>query len=140
MDQDISTPAVRVWKHGARVLVEIMSMLCEPLASIAPSKSDSAYILELVPTIGNGLAAITSASELLAVDRQDFSSTQIITFQGAPEGTNCLISGDVHGQNLLCSGTDGVVAIFDVRSQKRVSHFKIGSFDSDVHGPTLRLI
>lgn len=102
-----------------------MPKIYQPFAGVAPSRSDNAYIYALVPAVGNALAAITSVSELLIVDRQDLSANQSIFFEGAPDGTNCLVRGDNEGQTLLCSGTDGTVATFDVRSQKRVAHFKI---------------
>lgn len=114
-----------------------MSRTYQSFASIAPSRADNAYIFALVQTFGNGLATITSADELLVVDRQNLSTSQSILFSGTPAGTNCLVSGDDSGQSLLCSGTDGNVAFFDVRSQKKTSHFKTGQtllayVDSDV--------
>lgn len=120
-----------------------MSRAYQSFASVAPSRADNAYIFALVQTFGNGLAAITSADELLVVDRQNLSTSQPILFDGTPTGTNCLISGNDSGQSLLCSGTDGNVATFDVRSQKKTSHFKIGQTplayaDSDVHLTTYR--
>lgn len=102
----------------------------QSFASIAPSRADNAYIFALVPTIGNGLAAITSADELIVVDRQNLSTSQTISFDGIPTGTNCLISGDDSGQSLLCSGTDGNVTTFDVRSHKKSSNIRIGKGSS----------
>lgn len=103
-----------------------MPMVYEPYAGIAPSKDASAYVLALVPTTANGLAAITSANELFVVDRQNLASAQVKLFDAAPDGISCLVPGDPEGQTLLCSGTDGTVATFDVRSHSRVSDFKIG--------------
>lgn len=103
-----------------------MSRAYQSFASIAPSRTDNAYIFALVQTVGNGLAAITSADELLVVDQQNLSSNNTISFSGAPTGVNCLVSGDDSGQSLLCSGTDGNVTTFDVRSQKKTSNFRIG--------------
>lgn len=93
-------------------------------ASIAPSRTENAYILALASTPANGLAAITSASELLIADRQNLHKDPIRLQQGVPRGTNCLIAGE--GSSLLCSGTDGSVAVFDVRTQDQVSGFQIG--------------
>lgn len=128
----------RAQVHLAVSLPLTMFQAYQSFASVAPSRADNAYIFDLVQTFGNGLAAITSADELLVVDRQNLSTSQPILFSGTPAGTNCLVSGDESGQSLLCSGTDGNVATFDVRSQKKTSHFKIGKTllayaDSDVH-------
>lgn len=103
-----------------------MSRLYQSVGSIAPSRTDNAYIFQLVQTIENGLAAITSADELVVVDRSNLAAGQIISFESPPTGANCLVSSDVSGQSLLCSGTDGNVALYDVRSQRRASHFRIG--------------
>jgi len=101
------------------------AMLYQPYAGIAPSRDANAYILALVPTIANGLAAITSANELFIVDR-NLAAAQSRSLDNAPNGSNCLVSGDSQGQTLLCSGTNGNVATFDVRSQQEVSRFGIG--------------
>lgn len=103
-----------------------MSLAYGHYASLAPSRTDNAYIFALVRTIGNGLAVTTSADELLVVDRQNLSASQVILFDDTPKGTHCLVAGDAPGQTLLCSGADGKVATYDVRSQKKVSQFQIG--------------
>lgn len=114
-----------------------MSQAYQSFASIAPSRGNNAYIFQLVQTVGNGLAAITSEDELVIVDRHNLSANQTIFFDGVPVGTNCLVSGDASGQTLICSGTDGHVVTYDVRSQKKTSQFQIGlvlpaSFVSDL--------
>ncbi|KAK5082145.1 hypothetical protein LTR05_007288 [Lithohypha guttulata] len=101
-----------------------MSAKYQSYAAIAPSQTDNAYIFALVPTIENGLAAITSASELLLVNRENLSSSQVVRIQGAPSGTNCLALGDDQGSSVLCSGTDGTVTAFDLRSQNKAFEFK----------------
>lgn len=105
--------------------------------SVAPSQSTDAYIFQLVQTVGNGLAAITSADELVVVDRQNLSPSQTILFENVPIGANCLVSGDVSGQSLICSGTDGQVVIWDVRSRTKASHFRLGSLGLGNAGPSL---
>lgn len=116
-----------------------MSQAYQTFTSIAPSRTNNAYIFQLVQTVGNGLAAITSADELVVVDRQNLSANQTIFFDGTPTGTNCLVTGDASGQSLICSGTDGHVVIYDVRSQKRSSQFKIGMICPNCVGTGLRL-
>ena len=114
--------------HGESVCQSAgrMSAKYQPYAAIAPSETDNAYIFALVPTVENGLAAITSASELLLVNRENLSSSQVVRIQGAPSGTNCLALGDDQGSSVLCSGTDGTVTAFDLRSQNKAFEFKIG--------------
>lgn len=111
-----------------------MSIQYRPYAGLAPSASDNAYILALVPIEGNNLAAITSAGELLVVDRQDLTTAKLFTYRDVPNGVNCLTAGDPHGQTLLCSGVDGTIVTFDVRSQKRVSSFKLGILSTSCEG------
>lgn len=105
-----------------------MSQPYQAFASVALSRTNNAYILELVQTVENGLAAITSADELVLVDRQSLSANHAIFFDGTPTGVSCLVPGDTSGQSLICSGTDGQVVTYDVRSQRKVSKFKIGLF------------
>jgi len=107
---------------------KIMAHTYQSYASTSHSKIDNAYILSLVATFGNGLAAITSSDELFVVDRQNLASAQTVLFKDTPTGISCLVSGDVQGQSLICSGTDGVIATYDLRSQSRISQFKIGMF------------
>lgn len=95
--------------------------------NIEPSRTESAYILALALTYGNGLAAITSANELLIADRQKLNNDPIRFQQDVPSGTSCLISAQDNGQTILCSGTDGSVAMFDIRTQSKVSGFQIGN-------------
>lgn len=105
-----------------------MSQAYQPYAAVAPSRANNAYIYQLVQTVGNGLAAITSEDEVIVVDRESLSANQTIFFDRPPAGTNCLVSGDATGQILICSGTDGHVVTYDVRSQRRVSQFSSGLF------------
>lgn len=116
-----------------------MSRTYQSFASVAPSRAVNAYILQLVQTFANGLAAITSADELIVVDRQNLSASQAISFSGTPTGTNCLVSADASGQSLLCSGTDGNVATYDIRSQKRTAQFHIGLISPASVGSGTRL-
>lgn len=98
-----------------------------PFASLAPSRTSDTYITSIVPTAGNGLAAITSAvGETLLIDRESLASTSIIRLEGSARFLTCLTRGDAEGQSIVCSDANGVVATFDVRSQKEVSKFKLG--------------
>ncbi|KAK4912192.1 hypothetical protein LTR66_017304, partial [Elasticomyces elasticus] len=97
-------------------------MVFRSFAEAAPSRVDNTYMLSLANTSGNGLAAITSADELLVVDRQNISADLILTFSDVPKGVNSLKVLDEN--SIVCAGGNGVVAIFDLRTQKRVRSFK----------------
>lgn len=98
----------------------------ERIAAILPSKSSDAYIYSLVATTGNGLVANTSADEVVLVDRQNIAASQVDFFDDPPRGLTSLVSADESGQEIICAGSDGVVARYDVRSRKKVAHFKLG--------------
>ena len=100
----------------------------QPFASLAPSRQDNTYILSIVPVAGNGLAAITSAGETLLVDRENLSVSGVVRLDGLSGSLTCLTLGDALGQSIICSNSNGVVAIFDVRTQKKVSTFKLGTW------------
>lgn len=97
-------------------------------AGVAPSRTDNAYIYNLVPTDQDGLAAITSANELVIVDRHRLAADHVIHCTGIPNGSSCLVLGDDKGQTLCCAGSDGTVATIDVRTQMSVSSFKTGDW------------
>lgn len=86
----------------------------------------NAYIYTIIPTIENGLVAITSANELLVLDRQNLTTSPILRIDDLPARLSCLVSGDDVGRTVMCSGGDGVVATYDVRSQTQICRFKIG--------------
>ncbi len=98
--------------------------LYQPAATCSPSVKADSYIYSIVPTSSNGLAAITSADELVLLDRATLQ--KVSAFNGVPTGVTCLQQGDKGGHILLCSGRDGSVASFDVRSKAMVSQFKLG--------------
>ena len=96
-------------------------------AACAPSQTDGSYVYKIIPSTGNGLALITSADELLLLDRQTLTCTSEPPFSSVPGGLTCLEPGDLEGNVVLCAGRDGSVAAFDVRSRGRVSHINLGN-------------
>lgn len=100
----------------------------QSFAGVAPSKTDNAYIYNFVPVFQDGLAAITSANEVVIVDRSRLADDHTIYCTGIPTGSTYLVLGDDKGQTLCCAGTDGTVATIDVRTQKCVSTFKTGDW------------
>ena len=92
--------------------------------SCKPSSASDAYVLKILPVAGNGITAITSANELLVVDGTALASGAVLRMDSPGRGLTCLISDDA-GQNVFCGGEDGVVSIFDVRSQQRTGKLQI---------------
>jgi|SRR5271154_5401206 len=103
-----------------------MSKVWRQVAACSPSQQTGTYIYTITPTVDGGLAAISSADELFLLDRQNLATTPSSRFSDVPAGVTCLTAIDEAGSGLLCAGRDGVVAAYDVRSQKQVSHFKLG--------------
>ncbi|KAH0845514.1 WD domain protein [Fonsecaea pedrosoi] len=100
-----------------------MFQIYQPLASCAPSTHEDVYIFAIAPVAGRGLAAITSADELLLLDRDNLAVSNPVGIQGVPHRLSSLVV-DEQGTSLICAGDDGTVAIFDVRTQSSVAHFK----------------
>lgn len=94
-------------------------------ASCSPSAKDDSFIYSLTPTSSNGLATLTSADELVLLDRSNLHG--ISAFTDVPTGVTCLQPGDKEGNVVICSGRDGTVAIFDVRTKTKTSQFKLGA-------------
>lgn len=93
-------------------------------ASCAPSRRGGSYIYALAPIASTGIAAITSADELLLLDRQTLQAESAVHFADVPAGVTCMVLPELEGTSIICAGRDGVIAIFDMRSQKRIVHFR----------------
>ncbi|KIW28292.1 uncharacterized protein PV07_07968 [Cladophialophora immunda] len=100
-----------------------MIQIYQQLASCAPSKNEDVYIFAIAPVAGRGLAAITSADELLLLNRDDLAVSNPVGIQGVPHGLSSLAVED-QGTTVICAGNDGTVAVFDIRTQSSVAHFK----------------
>lgn len=103
-----------------------MSQTFGEVASCAPSRKKDAYIYAIAPTTSNGLAAITSADELLLIDVQNLQSATPFYFADVPIGLTSMIIGNQAETSIICTGRDRTTATFDVRSQKRTSYFTQG--------------
>ena len=103
-----------------------MSQAFGEVASCSPSRKADSYIYTIAPTTSNGLAAITSADEMLLVELQSLQAGNALYFADVPVGLTTMVLGDHEGTSIICAGRDGSIATFDVRSQKRASHFKQG--------------
>jgi hypothetical protein len=102
-----------------------MSLLQEQ-ASCTPSQTPDSYIYALAPVASNGIAAITSADELLLLDRQSLQTASPLYFSDVPAGVTCMVTSNAEGSSIICAGRDGVIATFDTRSQKRTAQFNQG--------------
>ena len=85
------------------------------------------YVYSIVPAADRMLAAITSADELLLLDRETLQVVSGLETHGVPTGVTCLERADSSDHLLLCSGRDGSVASFDTRTREKVSSFKLGA-------------
>jgi hypothetical protein len=103
-----------------------MSKVFRQVEACTPSRQAETYIYSITPVVGGGLAAISSADELLILDRQKLTSGPYSWLSGVPTGVTCLTPTDEAGNAVLCAGRDGVVAAFDLRSRARVAQFKLG--------------
>lgn len=95
------------------------------VTSCAPSQQDDVYIFAVAPVMSHGIAAISSSDELLILDRDGLRAPDAIRLRDVPRGLTSLVILD-EGTAAACAGSDGTVAVFDIRSQSRVAHFKQG--------------
>lgn len=95
------------------------------LASCAPSQQHDVYIYAIAPLVGNALAAITSADELVLLPRDTLSASNASRVKNVPQGLTSLVTTD-GGTTAVCAGNDGVIAVFDVRMQSRAAQFLAG--------------
>jgi hypothetical protein len=102
-----------------------MPALFGEAASTSPSHVHGSYIYSVLPVAGNRLASITSADELLFLDRARLATVSR-HHDDVPRSVSCMTGCDNAENVVVCAGGDGVVAMFDVRNDQRVSHFKIG--------------
>ena len=109
-----------------------MAQAYQQLAGCAPSRCEDVYIYAIAPIANRGLAAITSADELLLLDRDSLQPIDAARFQGLPRGLTSLAVVD-EGTTAICAGGDGVVAFFDLRTGSRVAHFNSGRCKSHIY-------
>ncbi|EHY58670.1 hypothetical protein HRR83_007392 [Exophiala dermatitidis] len=102
-----------------------MSRTYHQRASCAPSQQHDVYIYAIAPLIGNGLAAITSADELIFLPRDTLNVAGVSRLKHTPHELTSLVVTD-GGSTAICAGGDGVVALFDVRTQSRTAEFRTG--------------
>ena len=96
-----------------------MSKILHQIAACAPSRTAGTYIYSIIPLGSGGLAAITSADELLVLDAQSLSSPHV-TLKNVPTGISCLTKSEQDQNVVICAGRDGVISAFDLRSQTMV--------------------
>lgn len=106
------------------------------LASCAPSQQQDVYVFAVKPLVGDALAAITSADELIILSRNALTVPDAVRVKQVPQGLTSLVAAD-DGKTVICGGSDGVVALYDVRNHSRVAQFKIGA---TIRLPTRRIV
>ncbi|KIW69345.1 hypothetical protein PV04_05226 [Phialophora macrospora] len=92
------------------------------IAACAPSRREDVYVFAIAPVADRGLAAITSADELLLVNRDSLDRSTIGRLQGAPSGLTSLVVAD-QGTAVICAGDDGAVTVFDLRTGSKTVQF-----------------
>jgi len=110
----------------------------QQLASCAPSRHEDVYVFAIAPVANRGLAAITSADELLLLNRDSLSALGVASFQGVPHGVTSLVVAD-QGTTAICAGSDGIVAFFDLRIESSIAHFNSGRCDWQICHLSVRL-
>jgi hypothetical protein len=92
--------------------------------SCTPSTAVDPYIVKILRVINNGIAAMSSADELLILDCSDFRP-QLTAKLTDPGVDLTSLAVDRTGQRLFCGGSEGVVSVFDIRTQKRISRISV---------------
>ena len=100
----------------------------QQLAGCAPSRHEDVYVFAIAPVANRGLAAITSADELLLLNRDRLNALDVARFQGVPIGVTSLVVAD-QGITAICAGSDGTAAVFDLRTGSSIAHFNSGRCD-----------
>ena len=94
-------------------------------AACSPCAEEYTYIYSIIPVLDASLAAITSADELLVLDRRTLQTTSSPRVSDVLTGVTRLVLGD-SDRNVVCAARDGSVATFDLRSGRYISKFKMG--------------
>ena len=102
------------------------------VAGCAPSQHKDVYIFTVAPAANHGLAAITSADELILLDRDSLSSDQVSRILNVSHGTSSLVVTD-QGQTAICGGSDGTLTLFDLRVGSLIARFNHGKPHCDTH-------
>jgi hypothetical protein len=105
-------------------LFTMLEQFQETLSS-SPSRSPGSFIYSVLPIAGDGLAVLTSADELLFLDKAGLE-VKVRFHDDVPSPVSCMADCENAKNNVICAGADGEVAMFDVRSEKRIFRFKIG--------------
>ena len=103
-----------------------MTELFRLLATCSPSSANDSYIYSIIPTSNNSLAIISSADELLVLDRASFRTVLSFESPTVSRGVTCLQPGDQAGNVVICGGRDGSIVALDLRSRSTVANIKLG--------------
>jgi hypothetical protein len=95
------------------------------IASCSPSQVEGSYIYSVLGIAGDRLAALSSADDILLLDPAGLKVTGRI-HDGVSRNASCMTNCENAKDIVICAGGDGVVALFDVRTERRASSFKLG--------------
>ena len=94
--------------------------------SCSPSQTPGNYVYSVLPAERDKLVALTSADELVLLDKSRLTVINRNHDQ-IPRAVSCM-TGCANAENLvICAGRDGVVTL-DLRTMAKVSHFGTGQF------------
>ena len=103
-----------------------MSKLFREIISSSPSQAPGSYIYSVLPVAGDRLAVLTSGDELLTLEKTGLRTVSRHR-KDIPASVSCMTGCENANDVVICGGGDGVVAIFDLRSEQRVSHIQAGN-------------
>jgi hypothetical protein len=102
-----------------------MPQTYQRVARCAPSRHQDVYVFAIAPIAHRGLAAITSADEVILLDRGTLTEVASPKVPDAPRGLASFAVAD-EGQTLVCAGQEGTVAAFDLRTGASIAHYRAG--------------
>jgi len=124
------------WQSHEIALGINMSQIYLEAATCSPSQKSDVYVFTIIPLAEAGIAAITSADELVLLHAATLQTATIFTPKDGLKGLTSLVSAD-DGTSPICAGTDGVVTIFDIRTSRPSAQFNTGIGISTLHAPSL---
>jgi hypothetical protein len=91
-------------------------------SACSPSKRGDSYIYAIAPVSDDGLAAITSADEVVWLDRK---TMQKVSEFGLVGGITCLKKDNANKDRFFVASSTGEISTFDARLKGKSSSFKV---------------
>jgi hypothetical protein len=91
-------------------------------SACSPSKKANCYIYAIAPVSDDGLAATTSADEIILLDRKSLQKTSEF---GLVAEITCLKTDSANKDRLFVASSTGEISTFDARLKGKSSSFKV---------------